>query len=77
MKKKQASSEEVRFTIVWQTSVPTNTTENVVNFPQKQQDAIYQELSIHTEKEPVKLKIFSSGFGRTTRTSSADMQLAA
>jgi len=77
MNKKQTSSKKTSPTIVWQTSEPTNATGNVVNFPQTRQEAIYQELSIPTEEEQVKLKIFSSGFGRTTRISSADMQFAA
>ncbi|MCH5584997.1 hypothetical protein MK805_08425 [Shimazuella sp. AN120528] len=77
MNKKRVSSEKIQSTIVWQATTPTSTTGNVVKFPQKHQEAIHQELAIHTGNEEVKLKIISSGFGRTQNYSTARMQLAA
>jgi hypothetical protein len=76
MMKKRVSSEKTQSAVVWQTTVSKNKTGNVVKFPQKQEEAIHQELSICSENVETKLKIISSGFGRTQNFSTR-MQFAA
>lgn len=61
-------------TIVWKSKGSPQSEGNIIHFPSKQ-EAIYQEISIG--ETPVKLKIFSSGFGSGRKTSSTHMQLAA
>jgi len=74
--KKQIATTES--TVVWRTTVTSSPKNNVVPFPAQHQEAIFQEVVLHTTEKPVKLKIISSGFGRTHHGSSETrMQLAA
>jgi hypothetical protein len=63
-------------TIVWETKVSPTKQENIILFPLRQESTV-QERSIPSQGETVKLKIVSSGFSKTNRSSATRMQLAA
>jgi hypothetical protein len=74
MKNKKDSSKNAEATVVWKTTVKPKTKGNIVEFP-THFESTYQEVPIHQGQ--VRLKIVSSGFGRSKNFSSTHMQLAA
>jgi hypothetical protein len=72
-KERQKAVEE---TILWETKQIPAKKGNVIAFP-LHHEATFQQIAISSKEEATTIEMVSSGFGRTARTSSTRMQLAA